>query len=412
MQDNRQSYRPRAIEDAWLRASGQFPVLLLTGPRQVGKTTVLRHLAGPERTYVTFDDMALRELARRDPVLFLQRFAPPLLLDEIQYAPELLPYLKLRADEQRQPGLFWLTGSQQFQLMRGVTESLAGRVAVVNLFGFSAREADGRRADVAPFLPTPEVLAERAGDAVQAEAPAVFADLLRGQFPALRAGPVEDVGLFYRSYVQTYLERDVRDLMNVGDLDAFRRFMRACAARTAQLLNYSDLARDVGISVNAARQWMSVLVASGQVHLLPPYHTNVTRRLCKTPKLYFLDTGLGAYLTEWRTPETLEAGAMAGALFETAVVAEILKSWWHRLQEPPAYFYRDNDGREVDLLLVSDGRLHPVEIKKAGLVSLRDLHLAPLRSLPAELGAGAVVCLSPRQIPLSRDVEVVPFGML
>lgn len=412
MQTSRTSYRLRTIEEAWERASQQFAVLLLTGPRQVGKTTTLRHLAGAERTYVTLDDTALRDLARRDPVLFLQRFPPPLLIDEIQYAPELLPYLKLRADEAQRPGMYWLTGSQQFQLMQGVTETLAGRVAVVNLLGFSAREADGREQRLPPFLPTPEVLAQRAATAARIEAPEVFARLWRGQYPALWAGAVKDVELFHRSYVQTYLERDVRDLLNVGDLATFRRFLRAAAARTAQLLNYSDLARDTGVSVNTAKQWMSVLVASGQVHLLQPYHTNVTRRLCKAPKLYFLDTGLAAYLTEWRTPETLAAGAMSGAIFETAAVAEVLKSWWHQGKECPAYFYRDSDGREVDLVLVGDGRLYPVEVKQAGLVAARDLHLAPLRSLPIELGPGAVVCLAPQYLPLSREVEAVPFGML
>lgn len=405
-------YRPRTIEDAWRRVSRRFPVLLLTGSRQVGKTTVLRHLAGAERTYVSLDDVAVRDLARRDPVLFLQRFPAPLLIDEIQYAPELLPYLKLKVDEERRPGAVWLTGSQRFDLMKGVTESLAGRVAVVNLSGFSQREADGRPSQLPPFLPTPEVLAEREASAAHLDSPAWFARLWRGQYPALHAGPIEDVELFYSSYVQTYLERDVRELLNVADLTTFRRFLRAAAARTAQLLNYSDLARDVGVSVNTAKQWMSVLVASGQVHLLPPYPANVNRRLCKTPKLYFLDTGLAAYLTEWRTPETLAVGAMSGAIFETAVVAEVLKSWWHRLREPPAYFYRDGDKREVDLVLVADGRLYPIEIKQAGLVSNRDLSLAPLKSLPVELGPGAVICLAPRRLPLSREVDAVPVGVL
>jgi predicted AAA+ superfamily ATPase len=406
------SYHSRTIEDAWERASRQFPILLLTGPRQVGKTTVLRHLAGAERSYVTLDDLALRDLARRDPVLFLQRFQAPLLIDEIQYAPELLPYLKMRVDEAQLPGMYWLTGSQQYHLMQGVTESLAGRVAVVNLLGFSAREADGRPHRLAPFLPTPEGLATRAADHVRKGAPEVFADLWRGQYPALAVGRIDDVELYYRSYVQTYLERDVRDLVNVGDLETFRRFLRAAAARTAQLLNYTELARDTGVSLSTARHWLSVLVASGQVHLLQPYHTNVTRRLCKTPKLYFLDTGLCAYLTEWRTPETLEAGAMAGAIFETAVVAEILKSWWHRLREAPAYFYRDSNRYEVDLCMVSDGRLYPVEIKRAGTVSERDIRLSALQALPIEIGPAAIVCLAPQPLPLSRNVEVVPFGML
>ncbi len=403
---------PRALESSWPRAAAQFPVVLLTGPRQVGKTTLLRHLAGADRTYVTLDDLALRDLARRDPVLFLQRFPAPVLIDEVQYAPELLPYIKMQVDEDRQPGHFWLTGSQQLPMMQGITESLAGRVAVVSLLGLTAREMANRPVALAPFLPTAEVLAERARSFEPVTAPELFARLWRGQYPALWTGVVQDVELHYRSYVQTYLERDVRDLLNVGDLATFRRFLRAAAARTAQLLNLTDLARDTGVAVNTAKQWLSVLVATGQVHLLQPYHTNITRRLCKTPKLYFLDTGLAAYLTEWRTPETLEAGAMAGAIFETAVVAEVLKSWWNRMQEPPAWFYRDGDGREVDLVLACDGRLYPIEIKKAGLVSPRDLHWAPLRSLPIELGPGAVVCLAPQPLPLTRELEVVPFGML
>ncbi|MCC7493631.1 MAG: ATP-binding protein [Fimbriimonadaceae bacterium] len=405
-------YCSRALERAWARASAQFGVVLLTGPRQVGKTTLLRHLAEPTRRYVTLDDLALRDLAQQDPALFAQRFPPPLLIDEIQYAPRLLPYVKMQVDTVRRPGQYWLTGAQQFPLMAGVTESLAGRVAVVNLYGFSAREADRRPADLPPFLPTASALGPRREGYRLLAAPEVFQRLWRGQYPAVCTGDVRDVELFYRSYLQTYLERDVRSLLNIGDLTAFRRFLRAAAARTGQLLNYADLARDTGISPNAAKQWLSVLVASGQVHLLPPYHTNVTRRLCKTPKLYFLDTGLAAYLTEWRTPETLEAGAMAGAIFESAVVAEVLKSWSNQLQEAPAYFYREAAGREIDLLLVSDGVLHPVEIKKAGLVSARDLATHCLEDLPIPRGPGALVCLAPEPLPLRADLEIIPFGML
>lgn len=400
------------MEDAWIAASRDFPVLLLTGPRQVGKTTLLRQLGKTERLYVTLDDMALRDLARRDPALFLQRFPPPVTIDEIQYAPELLPFIKMAADSRGRSGLFWLTGSQQFHLMKGVTESLAGRIAIVQLHGFSLREASGRPSALSPFLPDPNVLSERCRSAEDFDLRTAYAAISKGAFPAVATGRVSDADLFHRSYIQTYLERDVRDLLRVGDLETFRRFMKVTAARTGQLLNYSDLARDVGVSVNTARQWMSVLVAGGQVFLLPPYHANINRRLCKTPKLYFMDTGLAAYLTEWKTPGTLAAGAMAGCFFETAVVAEILKSWWHRLREPPVYFYRDSDGREVDLLLSQDGALYPVEIKRAASVSPADIPLQALKALKVPIAHGAIVCLASRPQPLTPELDIIPFGLL
>ena len=406
-------YYARSLESYWLEVSRQFAVLLLTGPRQVGKTTLLRHLAEDVRRYVTLDNPVLRDLANDDPALFLQRYEPPVLIDEIQYAPGLLPLIKMTVDESRRPGLFWLTGSQQFQTMRGVSESLAGRVGIINLLGFSSRERHQRGPAVSPFLPTRACLAERQPTLGASGLDEVYQDIWTGGFPGLVAGPIHDRELFYSSYLQTYLERDVRALSQVGNEMAFLRFLKACAARTAQMLNLSDLARDADVSVNTAKNWLSILQSSLQVELLQPYHANVTKRLVKRPKLYFLDTGLCAYLTEWSSPETLEAGAMSGAMFETHVVGEILKSWWHRGRRPQLFYYRDKEGREVDLLFVADRTLYPVEIKKSA--SPRRAWLpafASLQRLDMPVGEGAVVCLSDQVVPLNDRINAVPVGLV
>ena len=410
---SRDLYRPRDLEDRVVEASQQFPVLLLTGPRQVGKTTLLQHLCGRDRSYVTLDDPTRRELAAADPALFLQRFPPPVLIDEIQYAPELLPYLKMMVDSERAPGAFWLTGSQHFLAMRDVTETLAGRVAIVNLLGFSSREADGRELGLEPFLPVDDRLVARARTPGAEGIGEVFRRIWTGAFPALVAGPVHDRELFFSSYLQTYLQRDVYDLSQIGNREAFVRFLRAAAARTGQLLNLSDLARDVDVSVPTAKSWLSILEASFQVFLLRPYHTNLTKRVVKTPKLYFLDTGLASYLTEWSTPETLGAGALAGPMLETFVVTEILKSFWHRMRRPAAYFYRDRDGREVDIVIEHDGRLHGIEVKLAASPKRSWRRgFAPLDRLGLPVGGRAVVCLSPELLPLDEGTWAVPVGLI
>lgn len=405
---------PRTLSRFALQASTVFPVLLVTGARQVGKTTLLQALREPERGYVTLDNPLMVSLAHEDPALFLQRFKPPVLIDEIQYAPGLLPHIKMAVDSAHRPGMFWLTGSQPFHLMRGVSESLAGRVAVVQLLGFSRREAEGKGQEtVPPFLPAEAALDARRATAARLDIQGLYELIWRGSFPAMSASPQMERDLFYGSYLQTYVQRDVRDLARVGDGMAFLRFVRAAAARTGQLLNMAELARDADVAPNTAKSWLSILEASGLVYLLQPWHSNVTKRLVKAPKLYFLDTGLCAYLTQWSSPRTLEAGAMSGAIFETWVVVELLKSYWHQGQQAPFYYYRDKDQREIDLLIESDGVLHPVEIKKTASPSRDALRgMAALERPGVARGPGAVICMVSQMLPLGRRVTAVPVGCL
>ena len=403
-------YIPRALEGLLPKVSRDYPVLLLTGPRQTGKTTLLKHIREPGRNYVSLDSLPVRILAREDPELFLQKYPPPVIIDEIQYAPELLPSIKAACDSTGGRGMFWLTGSQQFRLMKGVTESLAGRAAVITLNGLSLREADGRIAPHKPFLPasgtggTPGRIFDETG---------LFRTLFRGSYPVPVTDPGLDPELYYASYVRTYLERDLRELSQVGDLESFFTFLRVAAARTGTVLNLSDIARDCAVSVPTVKRWISILVAGSLVYLLRPWHSNRSSRLIKSPKLYFLDTGLCAHLAGYSTPETLAAGPLRGAIFETWCVSEILKSWWYSLREPPVYYYRDRDGREIDLVFETDGTLYPVEVKlgaspkKEWIRTFQELRKA---SLP--VGPGAALCLAGDSLPLDRDTTALPAGWI
>jgi predicted AAA+ superfamily ATPase len=408
------TYLPRSAESAILRVSSQFPALFVTGPRQTGKTTLLRHLGRTDRGYVSLDDPGMRELARRDPALFLQRHPPPVLIDEIQYAAELLPSIKMQIDGGAPPGSFWLTGSQQFHAMRGMSETLAGRVALLRLLPFSWREVWQAAPDVDPFLPTADSVAARglADPAFDLES---LADAVwTGGYPRLCAeDPAPDRDVFFSSYVQTFLQRDVRDLLRVGDLLAFDRFVKVCAARTGQILNLSNLARDADVSVPTAKSWLSVLEATLVVWLLPSFHTNRTKRLVKAPKLVFLDTGLACYLSGWSSPRTALEGAASGALLESWAIAEILKSYWNRGVDAPLTHFRTDDGVEIDLLIERDGIVHPVEIKRAATVRGEWLRpFASLDRLGIPRGEGCVLCLAPEDVPLDQRTTALPFGAL
>lgn len=406
-------YRHRTIETFIRKADKQFPVVLVTGPRQVGKTTLLQHMSTEDRTYVTLDDPLLCSLAKEDPALLLQRFQPPVFIDEIQYAPELLPFIKMHVDREHRPGMFWLTGSQHFHLMKEISESLAGRVGIVNLLGFSLRELVGSSQDTEPFLPKNEAIQKRLKKSPPPSLKDLYNRIWRGSFPVIALDETIDRDLFYSSYVQTYLQRDIRDLARVGDEMAFLRFLRATAARTGQLVNMSDLARDADISPSTAKNWLSILQTSGIVYLLEPYHSNVTKRLVKTPKLYFLDTGLYAYLTEWSSPETLEAGAMSGPILETWIVIEILKSYWHAGRRAPLYYYRDKDKKEIDLLILRDGTIYPLEFKKTTSPKKSAIsHFKVLDRFNIPLGPGGVICLANIALPLTETLWIIPVTAL
>ncbi len=406
-------YYSRQLKDVWLKASRQFGVLLLTGPRQAGKTTFLKHICPTNRTYITLDDPPTRALAREDGGLFMKRFSPPLLIDEIQYAPSLMPYIKMAVDSSSKKGRFWLTGSQQFLMMKGISETLAGRVAILNILGFSQRERERSNLDIEPLIPEKKILAARLSYAKKPDLKQIYKNIWLGSFPALIAGSAKNRELYYSSYLQTYLQRDVRDLTQVGDETAFLKFIRACAARTGQLLNLADLAKDTDISIPTAKKWLSILRASFQIFLLQPYYSNITQRLIKTPKLYFLDTGLCSYLAEWTSPQALEAGAMSGAIFETYVFTEILKSYWYKGLEPTIYYYRDKDKKEIDFVIEKNQRLYPIEVKK-GTIPKKDWigHFSVLSRFKREIGNGIVICMTETALPIDDKNDAVPITIL
>lgn len=403
----------RTMADIILQVNKSFPVLLVTGPRQVGKTTLLEMCADDNRNYVTLDDLDARALAQNDPGLFMQTYPAPLLIDEVQYAPTLFSYIKIAVDKKKQKGMYWLTGSQKFYLMKGITESLAGRVAILDLLGLSMAELDLRKGSSTPFLPHDEWLRHANNRALK---PAALMDIYKqiwtGSFPHVNAYS-ETWDTFYRSYIQTYIQRDVKDVLNITDEITFHKFLGAVAARTGQLLNYTNLGRDVGIDNKTAKAWLSVLEASGLVYLLRPYHNNLTKRVVKTPKLYFLDTGLCCYLTKWTEFKALEAGAMSGAILETFLVGEILKSYWHNGKTANIYYYRDLDQKEVDLIVESGDTLYPVEFKKTATPSrTASKHFHVLKKLGRNIGTGIVLSFVDKQIPLSQEVTAVPINYL
>lgn len=406
------SYIRRSLEKIVLQVTKEYPVVLLSGPRQVGKTTMLKKLMeGTERNYVSLDDLQERELARTDPELFLQLHKPPILIDEVQYAPELFPYIKLIVDKEQKKGDFWLTGSQVFSLMRGVQESLAGRVALLSLSSLSQAEAYGGEEEM--FTLNTESLLSRKKGRKLADAEEIFKRIFKGSMPAIVSGEITSTGIFYNSYLSTYIERDVKSLSDAIDSLRFLRFITALAARCSQMLNISELARDAELNQKQVKDWLGILETLGILFYLYPYSNNLLKRLVKTPKVYFYDTGLVAYLTKWSSPETLASGAMSGAILENYVVSEIRKSYLNQGKEAFIYYYRDKDAKEIDLVLEQDGELHPIEIKKSANPASEILRVFPvLDKSSLKRGNGAVICLKTDLSAFNKENYIVPIWMI
>ena len=404
----------RTIESLANEIATTFRAMVVCGPRQVGKTWLLRKLTSQLGGYgqVSFDNDSLCAQAKEDPLLFLQVHPSPLYLDEIQRVPELFPALKEHLDGNVARGQYLMTGSQQFKMMKNARESLAGRVGVLRLQGLSKAETEGR---VAPCPFVPSLNPERWRNASNWGIRDVYAAIVRGGYPECHSIPSLRVRHYFASYIDTYIERDIREMVDITNIGTFRTFMRVCAARTGQLLNYADLARDVGISTPTARTWLSMLETSGLVYLLHPYYNNLIKRAVKTPKLYFTDTGLCAHLLGITSAEAAIDSPLSGGLLETYVLMDILKSHWYAGSDAQFWFYRDGDQREVDLVLDYEGRLHPIEVKRAASIRPGDVR-AGFAAFHAAVGnraaTGSVVLIGDSFGALNGETALIPVGAL
>lgn len=408
-------YIKRNIENTIKKVSSEFPVLVLTGARQVGKSTMLQLIKENDMNYVTLDDLDARNLALNDPKYFLEQYSYPLLIDEIQYAPILLPYIKMIVDEERLENLknnecnktlFWLTGSQQFKVMKEVSESLAGRIGILNLYSLSLSEILNNGSDV--FNPSIENLKKKKIKS-KLDTKQIFEIIYNGGMPSIVTKTIERND-YFSSYINTYIERDVKQLLNVGKKIEFYNFMQYIAVRTAQEVNYATIANEIGVDSKTIKNWISILESSGIIYLLQPYYSNLSNRIIKAPKLYFMDTGLCSYLAKYPNAETLEFGALGGAIFETFVVSELIKNFTSHGVDPKMhlYYYRDKDQKEIDLIYAEANALYPIEIKKGVSPNRPDKHFEVLKKYSDNVLTGLVFCMSPKLQPINKNCWLVP----
>lgn len=408
-------YIKRHLEEQVLAASKQYPVVMVCGQRQVGKSTMLNHIREPERRYVTLDDGNARRLAATDPALFFETYGSPLLIDEFQRVPSILLEMKRIVDKKAlagedNSGMFWLTGSQKFRMMKDVSDSLAGRVAIFDMSSLSAAEIEERPAGI--FHPDLQQLKKRLRSSRKKSVHEIYEDIFRGGMPKLRSTPQLDRDRFYMDYVNTYIERDIRDLAQVGKLNEFYNFLVYMAARTGQELKYSEIAGAIAVSTPTVKSWVSILETSGVIYILRPYFSNLSKRLVKTPKMYFMDTGLAAYLCRWPNAATLESGAMDGAFLETYAITEIVKSYHNAGKPADLYYYRDIDKKEIDLLIVEGDKIYPIEIKKSKQASGADKNFSALQKFNMDIQPGIILCMSDELIPYNRNAWYCPISVL
>ena len=407
------TYIKRALERKFLHMSSFFKAVLVTGARQVGKTTMLKHLAqGQNRTYVTMDNTMARILAQTDPVLFFQTYKPPIIIDEIQKAPELFEQIKIMCDETEERGLFWLTGSRQYGMMKNVRDTLSGRIGILELYSLSADEAAGEVCtDRLDF--SLDCLRERQKAAEKNDIVRVFEYIWRGGMPEILRADAEQRQEYFNSYIETYLMRDVAEEGGITDTVRFRKFLNACAALTAEQVNYKTLADAAEISQPTAKEWLRLLQGLGIVYLLQPFSNNELKRLTKTPKLYFCDTGLCAYLSMWLTRDTLMNGAASGHYFENYVVMELLKNYSYSRDKANLTYYRDSNAKEIDVIVEENGRVHPLEIKKSANPDRREVRKYELLDKTAfERGSGGIVCMCEAVMPIDEKNCFIPCNLI
>jgi predicted AAA+ superfamily ATPase len=406
-------YIHRAVESKFLRMSNFFKAVLITGARQVGKTTMLKHLAKDQKkTFVSLDNIEARELAQNDPEFFFQRYKPPIVIDEVQYAPQLFDIIKIYCDNSKLKGQFWLTGSQKYSMMKNVTESLAGRPGIMELHSFSRSELCGYKFDE-PLSFSLEALMKREKQTKPTNLTEIFSHIWQGGMPQVISANPEERHIYFDSYIHTYLLRDVMELGNISDTIKFKKFLTACAAFTAQQLSISKLADIAEISQPTVSIWLKLLESMNIIHLLQPYYNNQLKRLAKTPKLYFWDTGLCAYLTKWPTPEVLSTGAASGAFFETFVVAELLKGYAYSSLNPDVSYYRDSNSKEIDLFVQIAQSIHPLEIKLSAHPDRQEVKkFDVIEKAGLKRGNGGIVCMCETIVPIDRIDSLIPVRLL